>query len=175
MKIAITGTPGTGKTSVASVLARMGYTVEDTNNLAENFFVGYDEERECKIVDTDAMNDAFKKVKEEGILFVEGHLSHLLNIDFVIVLRCNPYELEKRLEKKKWKRSKIIENLEGEAMDIIFSQACELHDKRVMEIDTTGRKAEDVAREITKIAAKGFVYRKVGKVDWSEWLMEHAG
>ncbi|RLF42244.1 MAG: NMP kinase, partial [Thermoplasmata archaeon] len=35
MKVAITGTPGTGKTSVAAFLAKKGYEVRSFDELAE--------------------------------------------------------------------------------------------------------------------------------------------
>jgi len=129
MKVAITGTPGTGKTSVAAFLAEKGYEVRSFDELAEDFVVGYDDERECKIVDTEEMDKAFRNIKEEDIMFVEGHLSHMLSVDFVIVLRCEPSELEKRMKAKGWGEEKIRENLEAEAMDLILSQSCELHEK----------------------------------------------
>ncbi len=175
MKVAITGTPGTGKTSVAASLAEKGYEVISFDELAEDFVVGYDNERECEIVDTEEMDKLFRNIKEKGIAFVEGHLSHMLSVDFVIVLRCEPSELEKRLKAKGWEGEKIKENIEAEAMDLILSQACDMHDGKVAEIDTTGRKAEEVTEEIDKIVESGFTNAKVGVVNYSEWLMEHAG
>jgi len=175
MKVAITGTPGTGKTSVAAFLAEKGYEVRSFDGLAEDFVVGYDEVRECKIVDTEEMDKTFRNIREEGIMFVEGHLSHMLSVDSVIVLRCDPSELEKRLKAKGWGKDKVKENLEAEAMDIILSQSCDVHEGHVAEIDTTGRKAKEVAEEIDKIVEDGFTNAKIGVVDYSKWLMEHAG
>jgi len=175
MKVAITGTPGTGKTSVAAFLAEKGYEVRSFDELAEDFVVGYDEERKCKIVDTEEMDKAFRNIREEGIMFVEGHLAHMLSVDFVIVLRCDPSELEKRLKAKRWEDKKIKENLEAEAMDLILSQSCDIHEGHVAEIDTTGREAKEVAEEIDKIVEDGFTNAKVGVVGYSKWLMEHAG
>lgn len=60
-------------------------------------------------------------------------------------------------------------------MDIILSQSCDMHEGHVAEVDTTGREAKEVAEEIDKIVESRFTDVKVGKVDYSKWLMEHAG
>lgn len=172
MKIALTGTPGTGKTSIADELEKRGYKIIRINDIANDFTIGYDEERQSKIVDEDALDEYIKEIKEDGILFIEGHLSHLLNVDAVIILRCNPEELEKRLKEKKWNERKIKENLEAEALDIILDRALEKH-KKIWEIDTTKKSIDEIADEIEKIV-KEFPPPRYGKIDWSEWLMENA-
>ncbi|MCD6573237.1 MAG: adenylate kinase family protein [Thermoplasmata archaeon] len=172
MKIALTGTPGTGKTSIADELEKRGYKIIRINDIANDFTIGYDEERQSKIVDEDALDEYIKEIKEDGILFIEGHLSHLLNVDAVIILRCNPEELEKRLKEKKWNERKIKENLEAEALDIILDRALEKH-KKIWEIDTTKKSIDEIADEIEKII-KEFPPPRYGKIDWSEWLMENA-
>ncbi|KAA0003390.1 MAG: NMP kinase [Thermoplasmata archaeon] len=175
MKIALTGTPGTGKTSVAELLRKKGYKVERFDEIGKDYIIGYDKERGCNIVDVESIDNIFSKKKEKGILFIEGHLSHLLSVDIAIILRCNPYELEKRLKKKGWNKRKIMENVEAEALDIILCQACNIHgEESVFEIDTTGKKTEEVVMELEKMIKKGFK-EKQKRVDWSEWLMENAG
>ncbi|MBC7128531.1 MAG: adenylate kinase family protein [Thermoplasmatales archaeon] len=172
MKIALTGTPGTGKSSVANLLEKKGYKVIRIDDIYEKFVVGYDEERKSKIVDEKKMDREIKKIKEEGVLIIEGHLSHLLSVDGVIILRCNPEELKKRLVKKGWDEKKIRENLEAEALDIILQRTLQKHE-RVWEIDVTDRSSEEVAEEIDKIIREKLPPR-YGKVDYSNWLIENA-
>ena len=171
MKVAITGTPGVGKTGVTEAL-KDKYEIIHLAELVDRFTIGYDEERESKIVDEEAMDEYIRRIKEEGILLVEGHLSHLMSVDAVIVLRCHPEELKKRLAKKGWKEKKIGENLEAEALDIILERALEKHE-RVWEVDTTGRSVKEVAREVDEILQK-MPPPSYGKIDYSEWLMENA-
>ena len=173
MKIALTGTPGVGKTKVANLLKKMGYDVLPLKKIADEFIIGYDKERESKIVDEELMDDYIKNLKEEGIIITEGHLSHLLSVDGVIILRCHPKELKKRLKAKKWNERKIKENLEAEALDIILQRALQRH-KKIWEIDTTGKNAEEVAKEVVEIIKK-MPPPCYGKVDYSEWLIENAG
>ena len=59
---------------------------------------------------------------EEDVMF-EGHLSHLLRVDLAVVLRCSPKVLKERLEAKGWRESKIMENVEAEAVDVILVEA----------------------------------------------------
>jgi len=171
MKIALSGTPGVGKSKVAKKLEENGYQVLYLEDIADKFVIGYDEERKSKIVDEEAMDEYIKKIKEEDMLIIEGHLSHLLSVDAVILLRCHPKELEKRLAAKNWDEKKIKENLEAEALDVILDRALEKHEM-VWEIDTTGKSIEEVVKEVRKILEET-PPSSYGKIDWSSWLMEN--
>ena len=120
-------------------------------------------------MDEKALDEYIKKFDD---VIIEGHLSHLLSVDGVIILRCHPEELKKRLMKKNWDENKIKENLEAEALDIILDRALEKH-KKIWEIDTTKKSIDEIADEIEKII-KEFPPPRYGKIDWSEWLMENA-
>ncbi len=157
MIIALTGTPGTGKTTVAKILRKRGFKVIDLNRiiLREKLYSGYDERRKCYIVDMKKLERYISKYTRENIVFLDSHVSHLLNVDLVIVLRCSPKELEKRLRKKKWRSEKIRENIEAEIVEIITIEAEEKYGReRVIEIDTTGKSPEKVVEEIIKIINK---------------------
>jgi adenylate kinase len=180
MIVAITGTPGTGKTSVAEILKDNGFTVVDFHKAASenSFLIGKDKERDTKIVDIKAFDDFVKKhFISEDIVFIEGHLSHLLkNVEKVILLRCHPKKLKKNLSVKKWKKEKIKENLEAEILDIILCEAVEIHSEdNVFEIDTTNRNIEDIASNILEIVKNKFKIMKkykIGKIDWSEEILK---
>ncbi|MCD6480979.1 MAG: adenylate kinase family protein [Thermoplasmata archaeon] len=171
MKVAITGTPGVGKTSVAEELKKH-YEVIHLADLVDRFAIGYDEERDSKIVDEEAMNEYIKNMEEKDILIVEGHLSHFMDVDAVVVLRCHPEELKKRLAKKGWSEKKMRENLEAEALDIVLERALEKHE-RVWEVETTGKEIKEVSEEVKKIIDE-MPPPNYGKIDYSEWLMENA-
>lgn len=105
MIIALTGTPGTGKTTTASLLKDKGYTVVEINKLAKEkgFVEGYDQERNCDVIDVEKVEEYLKKnlFKKKGNIILDGLLSHLIkNVDIVVILRCHPEELKKRLKTK---------------------------------------------------------------------------
>ena len=68
----------------------------------------------------------------------------------MIVLRCDPEELEKRLKNKKWKKIKVQENVEAEMVGVISYEAKKLH-KKVWEIDTTNKSVDQIVEEIVKL------------------------
>ncbi|MDD3492537.1 MAG: adenylate kinase family protein [Candidatus Thermoplasmatota archaeon] len=174
MKIALTGTPGTGKTAAGAELAARGYAVECFDELAADCVVGFDRERNCRVVDVDAVDRRFRERHDQVI--VEGHLSHLLSVDFAVVLRCHPDVLRGRLTAKGWPEAKIRENVAAEALDVITVQAVGRHgEERVAEVDTTRLSVQQTAEEIVKIAQRGFLSGGAGWVDWSDWVMDHAG
>jgi len=180
MFIAITGTPGTGKTSVSKIIQKEGFEVVDLNKVAceNNFLISRDEKRDTNIVDIKEINDYIKNIyPETELVFIEGHLSHLLNcIDKVILLRCHPEFLRKNLSTKGWKESKVKENIEAEILDIILCEVVEkYHEKDIFEIDVTEKSVDRIANDIIEIIKNNFRNVKkynIGKIDWSEEILK---
>ncbi|MBI4181850.1 MAG: adenylate kinase family protein [Candidatus Aenigmarchaeota archaeon] len=148
MRIAITGTPGTGKTAVARLLARrLGYRYVDLKLLAEKkgAVCGYDRSRRSKIVDVALL----EKVLPPGDLVLDGHFSHELEADGVVVLRTAVEELARRLRARGWPARKVRENLQAEIFNVCGEEAAALH-RQVLELDTTRLKSAATAAAAAK-------------------------
>lgn len=163
----MTGTPGTGKTEACRALAAMGHDVRSVRALAEERgAISALNGGECE-VDTEALSDAVSDLRRRRAkVVVEGHLSHHLRPSTCIVLRCSPTVLERRLRVRKYPKSKVRENLEAEAIDLILVEALKAC-PRTFEIDATKKGPERVAKDVEAILGgrtRGF---KPGKVDWS--------
>ena len=156
--LAITGTPGVGKTTVARILEKRGYRVGSVNEVAKKYGCVDEEEGEL-VVDIEKLKESFS----EDLDFIEGHLSHYF-ADRCVVLRCNPLVLKERLQSKGWDKEKILENLEAELIDQILVEALDICSE-VHEIDTTGMTPEEVADLIEKIY-HGELKLGYGRVDW---------
>ena len=180
MIISLTGTPGTGKTSISKILTKNGFKIVDLNQLAieKNFILGVDEKRDSKIVDIIKLNNYAKERYNRSVsVILEGHLSHFLkSADKVIVLRKHPNELRKNLVEKGWNEVKIKENLDAEILDVILCEAVDIHtEKKVVEIDTTGKSVEKIAFEIIDLIKKEFKdikKYKIVNIDWSEEILK---
>lgn len=180
MLVAITGTPGVGKTAVSSILLQREYEVVELNEKAKDgdFVAGIDKKRDSKIIDVDRLNKFVEETyKGQNLVFIEGHLSHLLKcMDKIIVLRCHPKELKKRLKNKNWREEKNKENIESEILDIILCEAIDIHSKEnIFEIDTTKKSVDDTATSIIEIKENNFEHMKkynMGNIDWSNEILK---
>jgi adenylate kinase len=153
MIISISGTPKTGKTSIAKELAKkLGWRLVSLNQLAKekNLYLGYDRSRKSRIVDIKKLRAEVRSLsRSHKNLILESHYSHDMPCDIVVILRTNPGELRKRMKKAGWSRRKTEENVEAEIMEVVREEALESA-KRILEIDTTGKKPEWVAGQIAK-------------------------
>jgi len=173
MLIALTGTPGTGKTTVGTELGSKGLVVHEVSDVArENGLLREkDAERNSYDVDPDELNDAVAPLRNNDRVMLVGHLSHLVDADMVIVLRCRPSVLEKRLEKRGWPQKKVRENIEAEAVDTILIEASEINEK-VYEIDTTEMSPVSVAASVLEIIDGKTDKYAAGNIDWSDEVLK---
>ena len=173
--ISISGTPGTGKTVVSKIIAKkLGTNLITVKNVIKKEKVPFkhDKERKTKIIDIKDLNRAIaKNIDKNKNNIIEGHLSHLIKSDIVIILRCNPEVLKKRLTKRKWNKRKINENILAEVLDSTTIEALEIHSKkRIFEIDTSKKKVKDIVGIAMSIIKKKNDYKdyRAGKIDWTE-------
>ena len=170
MMTGVTGTPGTGKSAAADVLAARGHRVVHLGGTVAPYVIGQDQDRDTGIVDQEAWAAAFEKV--DGV--VEGHLAHFLPCDRVVVLRCRPDVLIARLRSRGYTEAKCRENAEAEAVDVILVETLERHPmETVRELDTTTATPEETASRIEEFIA-GRLAPGAGSVDWSDYFLEAA-
>ena len=168
--ILVSGTPGTGKTTLSKKLAKkLEYLYLDVNKIISKYKLseGSDKIRKTKIIDVKKLNVGlikeiklikkcingknsinFKKIK--GII-IDSHLSHYLPrkyADLCIVAKCDINELNKRLKRKKFHKDKIQENLQAEIFDICLNEAKERKHK-IIAVDTTkGFNINQIAKKL---------------------------
>ncbi|MDI6640132.1 MAG: adenylate kinase family protein [Methanocellales archaeon] len=167
MKIGITGTPGTGKSSVCKILKKYYPVIELEQLIKEKkLYTRKDRQRDTFVADIDALVSYVSHYVTHPTAILGGHLAHYLPLDLVIVLRASPSELRRRLSKEGFDEAKIKENVEAEALDVILVEALERNDN-VHEIDTSERDVAEVANCIMEIINGSDEY-KPGSIDWSE-------
>jgi adenylate kinase len=168
MMIGLTGTPGTGKSAVAVELASRGYPVIHLVDTLGPYILEKDTERDTMVVDEVAWAEEFSPV--DGI--VEGHLAHYLPCDRIIVLRCHPDILIRRLRDRGYSEKKIRENAEAEALDIILQETVDRFDEdQIYEIDGTLHTILELTDQVERII-KGECLPSYGDIDWSSYLLE---
>jgi len=167
VRVAVTGTPGTGKSS-ATELLEDEFEVVHLNEVVREagLWTERDEDRDSLVVDLEAAADHLGDW--EGV--VESHLAHYLDAERVVVLRCRPDVLEQRLRERGEPDAKARENAESEALDVILSEAVQRHGRdAVYEIDTTEQSLESVADAIRAVVT-GEREPSAGTVDFTDYL-----
>ncbi|MBI19631.1 MAG: kinase [Euryarchaeota archaeon] len=165
--IAITGSPGVGKTSVCTNLSDLGFRVTSVLDLAKAYSClgPLETEFDSKSVDID-------KLSEVAILdefdFIDGHLSHHLDVDAIVILRCSPSLLKERLSQRGYSNQKVIANTEWEYIAGICSELIG-SEKPILEVDATKSNTEDLVLKISEfietLDISNSKYEKI-EIDW---------
>ncbi len=175
--IIVTGSVGTGKTTLAKALSKkLNYEHIDVNKIIkeDKIYDSYDKKNKCYIIDAKKLNKSLIKLvnqykkssknkktddkkilknkrSEKGII-IDSHLSHYLPkkyVDLCIVTKCDLKTLEKRLKERGYGEDKVRGNLDSEIFDVCFEEAKEAGHK-VFVADTT----KDIKRVLNSILKK---------------------
>jgi adenylate kinase len=142
--IAISGTPGTGKTTVARQIEKeFGILHLDVNSIIKEYSLseGYDPVRRCEIIDTNKLKKALIMLilKAKRPIIIDSHMSHYLPkeyVDLCIITKCSPKTLNQRLSKRGYHDAKIRENLDSEIFEVCMNEAVMAgHDIYVIETE----------------------------------------
>ena len=174
VNLVITGNPGVGKHTIAELFVKYdaSYQILDINKFAiENDFgekINDDVE-----VDTTRLKDEIQKLNLNKLLIV-GHLAPYVldksNIDLVIILRKNPYNLIEIYKERNYQNSKIKQNAGSEILGVIANDSILSFGKeKSYEIDTTNKTPKIILEDILNIINN----KKGGDiVDWLRLVEE---
>lgn len=177
--IALTGTPGVGKTTVANELRLRSQRTVNLAQVAHDFNLteGLDPQRLSAVVDPAKIAPLLRSMLQAGErVLLDGHWSHDVDdVEAAIVLRLRPRDLEERLRRRGWPEAKVRENVEAEAIDVILQEAVARFGRRgTFEIDTTGKTPQQVGNAIIRCFRARPSERKyfeVGQVDWADDIL----
>ena len=156
VNLVITGNPGVGKHTIAELFTKQNsaYQIFDINKFAIEKGLGEQTDDGIE-VDTKKLKNEIQKLNLEKSLIV-GHLAPYVldesNIEFVIILRKNPYELIKIYEKRKYQNPKIKENSGSEVLGVIANDSItSFGKKKSFEVDATDKTPEIILKRIQDI------------------------
>ena len=160
-RVALTGTPGTGKSAVSRELKTRygkdlpGLKVQEVSALALQKRLGRrvarGNSRAVVEVDMERLSRLLLLEPEEGTpSLLVGHLSHLLPVDAILLLRCRPDVLQGRLQRRRGTLAERLENVETERIDLILWESLQTG-KPVFEHDTSREKVQDTARWVRRV------------------------
>jgi adenylate kinase len=174
--ILITGTPCVGKTTAANLLtSRLDALYVNLTDLAisENLILDRDKQRNTVIVDEGRMKRKIRRIikeSEKNNIVIDGHYAASVVpkelVSYVLVLRRDPVELKKMMEKCGYSERKLTENLAAEILDVCLVEDLSVHGPaRICELDITGKSPEMVLKEILTVLHDNSKCC-VGIVDW---------
>jgi len=170
VRLLITGTPGVGKTTIATGLARIyGAAIVGLDGIITPV-LKWDPELQTYHVTNE--NEARKLITERlktlNSYIIDTVAVNLIDaslIDWCIVLRLEPTQLMDRLTRRNWPHCKVVENVLAEIVGSSLVMAINMFGRdRVIEVDTTNKNVDEVINYITNRIAYG--RPAVGVVDW---------
>ncbi|KAL0951006.1 hypothetical protein HGRIS_007748 [Hohenbuehelia grisea] len=156
--IIITGTPGTGKSTHAQLLAEESPIPLRHINVGEvvkekSLHEGFDSEWQSYTVDEDKLLDELEPLASEGGVILDWHTCEVFPerwADLVVVLRCDHTQLWERLEKRAYPLKKIQENNQAEIMQVVLDEARSSYPAEII-VELKSESMEDLESNVARI------------------------
>ena len=158
----VTGTPGTGKTTAASLISERINYIKHLNVgelIKENrCYDGRDEDLDTNFLDEDKLLDLMEALmdkaaeQKEGIV-VDFHMPLIFPerwFDLVLVLRTKTDVLFDRLTSRGYNEKKRAENMEAEIMQVILEEAREGYASEIVH-ETRSDTIEDMENNVQRV------------------------
>ncbi len=167
--IVVTGTPGTGKTTIARLLAaELHLPFLSVNTLIKRRKIYTGSINGSLVVNMRALARELRGFN--GV--VEGHVLCDLKLPAktVVVLRASPRSIARRLKPRRYSKQKLQDNIDSEALDYCLIRSIENYGRRkIVQVNTTGRMPAENVRRIRRAIST----RKSDRVDWSDYFLSH--
>ena len=171
--IGITGSPGTGKKTIARELSEnMNVDVFDINKfIIENNLAEYEEDQ----LIVNSLKNVRERINHEFIgkkFIIIGHLlPEVIPKDTllkVIVLRCEPDILIDRYKERNYDELKIKDNLVSELIGTIhYNTVMKYGNDKTFEIDVSNKNVSNIVDEITMIINDEIISKD--RIDWIDY------
>jgi len=158
MKIAISGTPGVGKTTVAKELSKkLNLKYYNLNDYSKKHKIAYIKELKTYDFDLDELFEEVEKLlKDKDNYIIESHYSHYINpeyIDYLIIINREITNLKNEYLKRDYPEKKIRDNLDSEIFNVCYFESIETHPKeKIILIENNNNK--DIANLVNEIIDK---------------------
>ena len=173
--ILLSGTPGTGKTTLARDLCeKYGWKsfALGTFVIENEYYVSENKINDLKTIDVDKVSqlgarEFLAKYMDSSVTIIDSHYADIIMDGFLdleqkengcitnylkgndivgIVLRCHPKILLKRLNERNYTPSKIMENLQAEILSESTNNLLEvLSEEHILEISTGNRSISEIS------------------------------
>lgn len=130
VRIAISGSVGSGKTTLAKELGKkLSYEIIHLNELAKKYKIEEIKDLQTFDFDLDSLLDDFEDVLKQGKYnncIIESHFSQYINpelIDVLVIVNRDLKELKQEYKIRNYNTQKIQDNLEVESFNLCFYEA----------------------------------------------------
>ena len=173
MSIVITGNPGVGKHTITKKISEiLNFPIIDINIVAKDLEL-FEKNENTNDVDTQKLTKILREIKLNEKIIV-GHLAPYVleknQVEIIIILRRNPYDLESVYNERNYSEIKIKENTGSEVLGIIMHDTIEKFEEKVFQVNVSQKNIQTVVDEVLEIISK----EEGGEeVDWLNLVTEN--